>query len=93
MMTKVFAIYDCKVEAFMAPFMMQAVGQAIRAVQDAASDPKTQFHKHPADFTLFHIANFNEATGEYENLQAKANLGTILEIQGARGAPNIAEVV
>lgn len=79
MKTKIFAVYDSAVGCYMQPFFMQSKGQAIRAWMDTVNDPKTQFHAHPADFTLFELGDYDEETGILTNLPAKLSLGTALE--------------
>lgn len=79
MKSKVFTIYDSKAEAFMNPFLMSKKGQAIRAFENSINDPSTQFHQHPADYTLFEIGEFDDETGNYSMYDAKLNLGTALE--------------
>lgn len=63
MITKIFAIYDQKAEAYLQPFFMATRGLAIRAIQDAAKDPKSQFSQHPQDFTLYEIGVFSDVHG------------------------------
>lgn len=79
MKQKAFTIFDSKVGAYMQPFFMVSTGAAIRTWGDTVNDPKTQFSKHPGDFTLFEIGSYDEETGTFENYQAKINLGTALE--------------
>lgn len=81
---KVFTVYDAKVEAYMQPFMLQSQGQAVRSWMDVVNDAKTQFSKHPEDFTLFYIADYDENTGRYENLTAPVPVATALEYHEGR---------
>lgn len=75
----VYTIYDCKAEAYLQPFQMQKKGQAIRAFENTVNDPNTQFHKHPADYTLFEIGEYDDSTGNYAMWDAKINLGLATE--------------
>lgn len=61
---KLFAIYDTAVGAYMRPFVMQSPGQAIRAFEDMVSDPNHDIARHPEDYSLFIIGEFNDQTGE-----------------------------
>jgi len=79
MVVKVFAIYDSKSEAYMSPFFLQTKGQAMRAFADSVADPKTQFHNHPGDFTLFEIGEYDDQKGWLKSHEAKINLGSALE--------------
>lgn len=81
MILKVFAIYDSKAEAYLQPFFTSTIGMAIRSFEQAANDPQTQFHRHPADFTLFNIGEYDDETGTLVSLVAKVSLGTALELK------------
>lgn len=79
MKTKIFTVYDSKAEAYMSPFYMQSTGAAIRAFSDTAADPSSQIAKHPSDYTLFEIGEFDDATAEISLLTAKKSLGVAVE--------------
>ena len=79
MTLKAFTVYDSKAEAYLQPFFMQSKGQAIRAFQDLANDETHQFGKYPADFTLFEIGEYDDATALIKNHDHKINLGIALE--------------
>lgn len=79
MIKQVFVIYDSKACYYKQPFMFLAKGEAIRAFSDAANDPKCEFGLHPEDFTLFHIATFDELKAKYEMLPAPVSLGCAIE--------------
>lgn len=69
-MIKVFAVFDLKAGAYMMPFTMPATGQALRAFSDSVNDPKTGFYRHPGDYELFLIGEFDEISGQ---LSGKVN--------------------
>ena len=60
---KIFSVYDKKQEAYLNPFYRSQVGEAIREFLDAVNDDKTQFNKHPEDYSLQIIGEFNNGTG------------------------------
>ena len=64
-MTKVYyAVYDRKAEMYSQPFLEVKDGTAIRAVQDIVINNKDHaFAKHPSDFSLHRLGEFDEATG------------------------------
>lgn len=88
MKLKVFAIYDSKAEAYMQPFMMQTRGQAIRSFSDLVNDGKSQLNKHPEDFTLFEIADFEDQKGIYTPLKTHASCGIAIEFVQLQALPN-----
>lgn len=60
---KMFAIYDKKSVAYNLPLFFLQKGQAIRAFEDAVNDPQSPFYKHPEDYCLFEIGEWNDITG------------------------------
>lgn len=67
MKMQVFTVYDSKAEFYSAPFYQQNVGMALRAFEDTVGDPESALCRHPEDFTLFHM-------GEWENLDCTFDL-------------------
>lgn len=63
MTQKVFTVYDSKVGAYMQPFFMRSKGEALRAFESAVNDPQTMFCKHPQDYVLFEIGEYDELHG------------------------------
>lgn len=80
MIVKVFSVYDSKVEAYIQPFFMQSRGQAIRAFGDTAMDSSTNVGKHPADFTLFELGEFDDATARFDMHNTPVSLGVAVEL-------------
>lgn len=76
---KVYCVYDSKVEAYMQPFFCRAVGEALRNWESLANDGKSMISSHPADFTLFETAEYDEETGSFSQYTALKSLGTALE--------------
>jgi len=69
---KIFSVWDSKTQAYMQPFFSPTVGSGIRAFTDACSDPHSMLAKHPSDFSLHVIGEYEDATGTLtdENPQA-----------------------
>lgn len=63
MILKAFSVYDSKAQAYFAPFFFPHLGQAIRAFMELANDQSTQVGRHPADFHLIELGEFDDATG------------------------------
>jgi hypothetical protein len=78
-MKKVFSVYDEKSEAYLRPFFLETIGQATRAIIDCLGDPNHDFARHSADYTLFLLGEFNEATGEFT--AEKKPLGNLVEFK------------
>lgn len=67
MIHKVVAIYDRKAEAFLKPVFVQSNGAALRSFGDAVNNPETEFSKHPEDYTMFALGEWNDGSGVYTN--------------------------
>lgn len=63
-MIRIFAIYDQKLEAYNRPFFLISDGVAIRAFQDEINNKESELSKHPDDYELYKIGEYNEETGE-----------------------------
>lgn len=81
MKMKFFTVYDSQSEAYLPPFTMQTKGAAIRAFSDSVNDTSTQFYKHPQDYTLFEIGEYDDQTATLRPYEAKISLGLAKEFQ------------
>lgn len=63
---KIFTVHDAKAKAYLPPFYMPEVGMATRAITDCVNSNDHQFSKHPADYSLFQIGEFDDASGRIE---------------------------
>jgi hypothetical protein len=77
--SKVFVVYDSKAEAYLNPFIVRTRGEALRMWVDIVNDDQGPFKKHPGDYTLFEIAEYDSSTAQYRNLEAKSSLGLALD--------------
>lgn len=75
MKTKMFGIYDTKALNYGAPFFMPTVGAAVRAFTDLANDEKSTVNKHPSDYMLMELGEFDDQSGKTHSLEAPKNLG------------------
>lgn len=77
MMIQIFAVYDLKASAYLPPFTLPTAQMAARTFGDCVNDPQHAFGRHPHDYTLFHLGEFDDTTGKiHEN---KRTLGNGLE--------------
>lgn len=88
MKLQVFTVFDQKAEAYLQPFFSGAVGTAVRSFSDVVNEKGHQFNLHPADFVLFHLGSYDDATARFELLPAPRALGVAVEyLQSAQGLP------
>lgn len=64
-MLKVVALYDTATTAFGQPIFVRALGEAIRSFIDECKNKESALGKHPADYTLHHLSDFDENTGDF----------------------------
>lgn len=79
MIRKMFTIYDSKAELYLAPFFMKTKGEALRAFTDTLSDPQSQIAKHPQDFTLFELGEYDDCHATIDMHQTPISLGVAIE--------------
>lgn len=61
---KVFTIYDQAAKAHLPPFFLPEKSMAERTFADCVNDKSHQFGKHPEDYTLLCIGQFDDVKGE-----------------------------
>lgn len=63
MIYQVFAVKDSKAAAFALPFFLPRMELAIRSFKDAVSDPKHEMHRHPEDYSLWCLGEYDDEKG------------------------------
>ena len=79
----VFSVYDSKAEMFNQPMFFKAKGEALRAFEDEANRTESAIFKHPGDYTLFLIGDYDVETGLLTPLGTPQSLGLGVEFQRA----------
>lgn len=61
------AVFDSAITSYGQPFFVPAVGAALRSFVDEVNRKAAdnQLNQHPEDFVLFHLADFDDETGEF----------------------------
>lgn len=72
----IFAVQDSKAGIFLQPFPMQNNAVAIRAFSHEVNKPGSNFSASPSDYTLYHLGEYDDQTGRFENVVVPENLGT-----------------
>lgn len=68
MMLKVFAPYDSKISTWLQPMFFQHTGQAERTWKELCSNADSFLAKHPQDFTLYQIGEFDDDTAALSSI-------------------------
>lgn len=79
MIQKLFGIRDGKTQAFLQPFFSPQPGSAIRAFDDECNNEKSPFNRHPGDYVLYELADFDDNTGEIVSLVPIKALGHAID--------------
>lgn len=79
MKMQVFSVFDSKTKVFSQPNFLVNKGAALRAWMDACNDPQSNISKHPEDFTFFHIGEYDDENGTFENLKTPESLGCAIQ--------------
>jgi len=64
MRTKVFSVYDQKAKVYSQPFISPTVGYAVRMFEDQVRTEGHAWNKHPEDYTLFEIGEYDDKSAE-----------------------------
>lgn len=81
MKIQVMSVYDSKTKVFGQPQYFINVPTALRAWGDTSNNPQDPVYKHPEDYTLFHIGEYDDESGSFNNLPTPNPLGTALQFK------------
>lgn len=65
---KVFAIYDEKAENYGRPIFLPNDGLAIRSFSDSIQEQGSVIARHPADYRLHLLGEYDDRTGSFKSL-------------------------
>lgn len=60
-----FTVFDLVSSSYGALFLAPTTGAAIRMFSDLVADADTLYGKHPQDFALYHLGNFDLSSAEF----------------------------
>jgi len=64
MIYQVFSVRDSKAAAYALPFFLPRMEIALRSFRDAVKNPEHDMHRHPEDYALYCIGEYDDATGQ-----------------------------
>lgn len=73
---QVVTIFDRAAEIFNAPAFFTAVGVAVRTFSDQVNDPNNPTNKHPEDFSMYHLGEYDDQTAEFTTFEKPIKLAT-----------------
>lgn len=60
------AVYDRAVESYGRPVFVTHTGEAVRGFIDERDNKDSQVGKHPEDFSLFHLGEYDDSSGRVQ---------------------------
>lgn len=75
MKTPVCAVYDKLSGLYDPPFTVRHTTEALRQFEVLKKDENTRFGKHPGDYSLHHVAEYDDVHGKFQNLEQPVQLG------------------
>ncbi|UDN67594.1 nonstructural protein [robinz microvirus RP_62] len=75
-----YSVFDTKALVYSPPFFQSAHGAAIRMFMDLANDVNTTIGRHPADYILFHVCQFDDQTGLSTAIEPRAHLADAISL-------------
>jgi hypothetical protein len=78
-----FSILDAAVAAYGPVFFAPTKGAAIRQFMDICTDQRTAVSRHPADYTLFLVGQFDDQVGELTDRTNEPLMSAVDAVQAA----------
>ena len=92
MNTQIFSIYDTKAKVYGTPFFQSNIGVALRSFSDLANDPQSSINKHPEDYFLFHLGNYDDEKANFDMLDTLTSIGSAMEYMETEPVPDLTNV-
>jgi len=92
----IFSVFDTKASVFGTPFFMPSVGTAVRAFGDLVQDPKSTVNRHPSDFILYEIGEFDDNSSQCVSLPTPRHLAhasDFVQFKSSEGFASSAKVL
>lgn len=78
---QMFALFDKKAVAYSLYYAMPQKGQVLRAMEDDVNNPQTAMSRHPEDYALYHIGEFDDASGSIKCLASPVHVEEALALK------------
>lgn len=73
---KVLAVKDSKVGIFLRPVFAVHLAEAMRSFEDAVRQGDSVFSRHPNDYALYHLGEFDDTQGKFTMLDNPVEMMT-----------------
>lgn len=82
---KVFLLKDEKSNSYGFPIARETRGLFIRDIQEALTEGRATFAKHPQDFSVFEVGEYDPQTGNIHTYETKNCLGLVQDFRSSLG--------
>lgn len=83
----VYAVYDSKVKYFHQPMFMRNKGEALRSWENVANEKDHAISRHPEDFILFELGEYDDQTAQITMLKTPESLGMASQFKRTEISP------
>lgn len=80
MKLSIYTLFDTKALVFNTPFFAHNHGVARRMCADLVSDINTTVGRHPADYVLYCLGNYDDHLGKFELLEIREHVVDIVSL-------------
>jgi len=81
MKLKAISVFDSKAQLHSTPQFVRTKADALRSWEQACNAPESIYFKHPEDFTLLEIGEYDESSGVMTTHTTQVPLGRALEFK------------
>lgn len=83
-----FSIFDSAAATYNVPFFMTTKGQALRAFNDLVNDPTSTINKHPEDYSLVYVGDFDTESAIFNTRELGPDrIATARDFTGLNATP------
>lgn len=89
----IYAVYDSKVKYYHDPILLRNRGEALRSWEKAANDENLEISRHPNDFALMELGEYDDQTGTFSQHPVPESLGLAVQFKNLpQNQPNLFSV-
>lgn len=81
MKEQLFLIRDVKSEDWGKILQARTIGEMVRIVEDEVNSENSMLAKHPEDYTLFHVGEYDRNEGQFKQLPQPISLGVLVNFK------------
>ena len=80
MIMRIYSVYDLKAEVYQMPFYAHNRGHAMRMIQDVVRNKDSMLAKHPGDFRLLEVGEYNDSNGRIVGFEINKEVVDIIDL-------------